>query len=162
MKTYERLGKDTPHKAAEPLLKDLREEDEAGTRPLSPKEPSISETPQQTIDVRSDDMVQENVEDNVLVREDDEIPVAHSQEDNDSGPNSSDMKGVAVRKARQRKKSYGPEASEKPYLGLFEASLVQDATIPTVQIKDLRENITGGEKTWKEGLSCLVCGTQIN
>jgi hypothetical protein len=53
-------------------------------------------------------------------------------------------------------------ADSEAYRGLFEANLkMQDR--PTVwEVCDLRENVTGGEKTWTEKASCLECDVNID
>ncbi len=68
---------------------------------------------------------------------------------------------------RPRKK--GPEANggggdgARPWEGLFEATLkTADIGPPTIEFRDLREGIVGGEKTWTERVKCLLCGDQVN
>ncbi|AEO66131.1 680fda50-e3d9-40b3-9cff-9576b978825d [Thermothielavioides terrestris] len=68
------------------------------------------------------------------------------------------------RPGRPRKK--GAEAngeSARPWEGLFEATLkTADVGPPLIEVRDLREGIVGGEKSWTEPVKCLLCGNQVN
>ncbi|RFN43451.1 hypothetical protein FIE12Z_12313 [Fusarium flagelliforme] len=67
---------------------------------------------------------------------------------------------VQFEKSRERPKKKVERS--KPYARLFEANLkMQDG--PTAwEIRDLRESVTGGEKTWTEKVHCLICGAVID
>ncbi|KAF4970243.1 hypothetical protein FSARC_2682 [Fusarium sarcochroum] len=52
--------------------------------------------------------------------------------------------------------------SFKPYAGLFEANLKMQEGPTAWEIRDLRESVTGGEKTWTERVHCLICGAVID
>ncbi len=81
-----------------------------------------------------------------------------------SSNNTTGGKATPGRKAgRPRKK--GAEAngdSARPWEGLFEATLKTDKGPPVIEFRDLREGVTGGEKTWTERVKCLLCGNQVN
>ncbi|KAJ6445678.1 ebs-bah-phd domain-containing protein [Purpureocillium lavendulum] len=64
----------------------------------------------------------------------------------------------SVKKSRGRKSV----AETKPYEGLFEAKLKLDDGPTTWQITDLRQGVTGGDRTWTEPARCLVCGVKID
>ncbi len=155
-KTYERLGKDTPHKSATSPTKHLKEEDGV-KRPLSPKEPVAGAT-QQTIDVNSDGLPPTPPAAASKENAKQEAP-ADDDDTKTGGTISSAVDAkVLVRRSKQRTK----EEQSKPYLGLFDATILPNAAPPTIEIRDLRDNVDGGEKSWVESLSCIVCGKAIN
>jgi hypothetical protein len=156
-KTYERLGKTKPHNTTPTPAKEPTEEEEGGKQPLSPKEPTTEAT-LQTIDVKSDG-VSDKTDDNVLVKED--VKASTAREDSLPGQVPLDLKPTGSVRGRPKKKTK-QDVAEKPWLGLFEVSLMTDATPPTFEVKDLREDVSGGEKVWTEHLLCPVCQTQIN
>jgi hypothetical protein len=192
MKTYERLGKAKPHKViAEPLKKEKDDEDAAKNPPLSPKEMGADET-QATIDVKSDDVVHDNVQ--VKVSDDDESsqpardtseledkpspetkPAAAAAQEttptlrSSAATTTTTTTTTATTPSRRRRSGktmpgtngYTPkEKAQKPYLGLFKASLKMDASPPEIEIEDLRD-IDGGERKWTELVQCLLCKSQI-
>lgn len=176
-KTYERLGKDLPHKPAESIKEDKDKEE--AKRPLSPTETGTAVVAEHSIDVKADgegegDSVKVN--DNVDVKRLDEDEAAASSvapEDqtptlNNQTPSAETPgKGTPNRKpGRPRKKAVDSPAitdsKAKPYEGLFEATVRMDLSPPVLEITDLREGVEGGEKTWQEEINCLVCGTRIN
>ncbi|EXK75776.1 hypothetical protein FOQG_19459 [Fusarium oxysporum f. sp. raphani 54005] len=153
MQVYERLGTDKPQQIEGSSVKE--EKPEEATRPLSPID-AEEQKAQSTVNVR-DGTTQDNVHVKKAVRE-----TPRETETLTPGPTpsrsiaSASVKGSAK---RGRKKKI---ADSKPYLGLFEANLkMQDG--PTAwEIRDLRENVTGGDKTWTEKASCLECGANID
>ncbi|GJN72996.1 ebs-bah-phd domain-containing protein [Purpureocillium lilacinum] len=62
------------------------------------------------------------------------------------------------------KRGRGKKAAveSKPYEGLFEAELILDNGPTAWQITDLRQGVTGGDRTWTQPATCLVCGTKID
>ena len=187
MKTYERLGKAKPHKVfVEPLKKEEKEDDDtAKNPPLSPTETGADET-QATIDVKSDEVVQDNVQ--VKGSDDESSPPARGTSELEDKASSETPKPAAQEMAaasaapktegatasgRRRRSTKGAstaaaangytarEKAQKPYLGMFQASLKMDASPPEIEIEDLRENVEGGEKKWTESIKCLLCQTQI-
>ncbi|EWY79883.1 hypothetical protein FOYG_16948 [Fusarium oxysporum NRRL 32931] len=81
-----------------------------------------------------------------------------------SAPRPTPSKSIIATPAKRPAKNDNKKkmGSLKPYAGLFEANLnMRDG--PTVWvIRDLRESVTGGEKTWTEKVHCLICGAVIN
>jgi hypothetical protein len=136
MRTYERLGKDKPQESVEP--------------PLSPKEPVAGGT-QQTIDVNPTGPDEGDESGNIQ-----EQP--QTQKGLSQTHSATDAKAL-LRRAKGRNKN--DDTARKPYEGLFEATIKSSATSPTIEITDLRENITDGQKKWTESLFCLVCGTEV-
>jgi hypothetical protein len=65
------------------------------------------------------------------------------------------------RKGRPRKSDINEAANARPYEGLFSA-VVNVANPPVIEIQDLRENVTGGEKSWTEPVHCLFCSGEIH
>ncbi|KAH6884004.1 hypothetical protein B0T10DRAFT_494175 [Thelonectria olida] len=59
---------------------------------------------------------------------------------------------------KRRKKSTDFE----PYVGLFESTLKLDDGPIKWKIRDLREDISGGNKAWDEEAYCLLCGVIID
>jgi hypothetical protein len=153
MQVYEQLGTGKPHQIEGSSVKG--EKPEEATHPLSPNDAEEQNT-QSTVSVR-DGTTQDNIHVKKAVRE-----RHHGTETTTPGPTPSrsiatvSVKGSAK---RGRKKKI---ADSKPYLGLFEANLkMQDG--PTAwEIRDLRENVRGGDKIWAEKASCLECGANID
>ncbi|CAG1979606.1 unnamed protein product [Fusarium graminearum] len=75
-------------------------------------------------------------------------------------PSKSIIATPAKRPAKNdQKKKMG---SFKLYARLFEANLKMQEGPTVWEIRDLRESVTGGEKTWTEKAYCLICGTVID
>lgn len=183
LETYKRLGTDKPHRS-EPTKVDKTEEEDAGARPLSPTETGAAVSAQQSIDVKQaadagPNTVHANTNDNVEVKGPEEdasttpgtqLPQAVAQPEATNGETGSETplkaaqtKPVSTKKGKSRKK--GSEAlgvAGKPYQGLFEVSLRMDMSPPTLEFKDLREGVVGGERSWTEPIKCLMCGAPIN
>ncbi|KAI6754220.1 hypothetical protein HG530_012734 [Fusarium avenaceum] len=156
MQVYDRLGADKPHRTEGAVVKE--EKTEEAMRPLSPTDAEEKET-QPTIDVHSGE-TQDNVHVKKAIRE-----TPRETETPTPGPTPSrsiaaaSAKGPVKGSAKKGRKK--KSADHKPYVGLFEANLkMQDG--PTAwEIRDLRENVTGGEKTWTEKAYCLICNAAI-
>jgi hypothetical protein len=161
MQVYERLGTDKPYRTERSIAKE--EKPEEATRPLPPSDAEEKET-QPTIDVRPGE-----TNDNVHVKKHMKKAVCETPRETETpttGPTPSrsfataSVKGSARGSAKKGRKM--KTADSKPYLGLFEATLkMQDG--PTAwEIRDLRENVKGGNKTWTEKAHCLLCGSSID
>ncbi|KAJ4118597.1 hypothetical protein NW765_017484 [Fusarium oxysporum] len=161
MQVYERLGTDKPYRTERSIVKE--EKPEEATRPLPPTDAEEKET-QPTIDVRPGE-----TNDNVHVKKHVKKAVCETPRETETpttGPRpfrsfaTASVKGSAKGSAKQGRKM--KTADSKPYLGLFEATLkMQDG--PTAwEIRDLRENVKGGNKTWTEKAHCLLCGSSID
>ncbi|KAF9769327.1 hypothetical protein IL306_013268, partial [Fusarium sp. DS 682] len=131
------------------------EKAEEATRPLSPTDAEEKET-QPTIDVRSGE-TNDNVHVKKAARE------THGETGTPTrGPTPSRSIVNASAKGSAKKGRKKKTGDSKPYLGLFEATLkMQDG--PTAwEIRDLRENVTGGDEAWTEKAHCLLCGSTID
>ncbi|EXM14117.1 Bromo adjacent homology (BAH) domain [Fusarium oxysporum f. sp. vasinfectum] len=153
MQVYERLGTDKPYRTEGSIVKE--EKPEEATRPLSPTDAEEKET-QPTIDVRSGE-TNDNVHVKKAARE-----TPRETETPTPGPTPSRPLATASVKGSAKKGREKKTADSKPYLGLFEATLkMQDG--PTAwEIRDLGENVKGGDKTWTEKAHCLLCGSSID
>ncbi|KAG7413236.1 Chromatin remodeling protein SHL [Fusarium oxysporum f. sp. raphani] len=61
------------------------------------------------------------------------------------------------------KKARKKPAGLKPYEGFFKATLKMKDGRPTAwEIRDLRESVIGGDKSWTENVHCLLCGSVID
>ncbi|KAG8359109.1 hypothetical protein FVEN_g3488 [Fusarium venenatum] len=152
MQVYERLGTDKPHRTEGATVKE--EKPEEATRPLSPTDAEEKET-QPTIDVRSGE-----TQDNVHVKK----GIRETTRDTDTptpGPTPSRTIAAASAKGSAKRGRKKKAVDHKPYLGLFEASLKMQEGPTSWEIRDLRENVTDGDKTWTEKAYCLICGTCI-
>lgn len=160
LRVYEELGADKPHKAAD--VKEEKEEEEA-RRPLSPVEPGTSSVATELpIQVKTDgegDSVKAN--DSVDVKEESKAVTEESPAQPPNGRASTAQTPTGSTPARKvgrgRKKADASEQNSRPYEGLFEATFLSQED--KFLITDLRTGVEGGEKTWKEEVKCLVCGT---
>ncbi|KAI0842953.1 hypothetical protein F5Y06DRAFT_77503 [Hypoxylon sp. FL0890] len=145
LKTFKRLGTDKPHKPTP-----VKEEDagEGAKRPLSPSESGAAQTAEQSIDVKPEE--QQTIK---LADVENALPAIRAE-------NASVSVAEPKRRGRPRK-SEADQAAAKPYVGLFEAVIDSDRSPPVLEITDLRENVTGGDKSWTEPLQCLICGHEI-
>jgi hypothetical protein len=64
---------------------------------------------------------------------------------------------VSAKNGRKKK-----SADDKPYAALYEADLKMNGGPTAWEIRDLRESVTGGEKSWMEEACCLICGAVID
>lgn len=164
MRVYEQLGTDKPHKASD-VKEEKEEQEEEAKRPLSPIEPGTgSVAAELPIQVKTDgegESVKAN--DSVDVKEESAVATEEGSAQPRNGRTSTAQTptgGTPVRKVgRGRKKADASDMNSKPYEGLFEATFKPEDDM--FEIKDLREGIEGGEKTWLEEVKCLVCGTRI-
>ncbi|KAK2469079.1 hypothetical protein H9L39_19347 [Fusarium oxysporum f. sp. albedinis] len=60
------------------------------------------------------------------------------------------------------KKGSKKTAGFKPYEGLFEATLKMKDGPTAWEIRDVRESVIGGDKSWTETAHCLLCGSVID
>ncbi|KAI1461716.1 hypothetical protein F4805DRAFT_242369 [Annulohypoxylon moriforme] len=143
LRTYKRLGRDKPHKPSP-----IKEEDGEGTkRPLSPSETGAAQTAEQSIDVKPEEKQQMmDIDDKKVKTETLTVSVANSE---------------TKRRGRPRKSEPSEKATAKPYEGLFEGVINSDVSPSVLEITDLRENVTDGDKSWTEPLLCLICGQEI-
>ncbi|KAF4464434.1 hypothetical protein FALBO_8727 [Fusarium albosuccineum] len=152
MQVYERLGTSKPHRTEGTVIKEEKASEEA-TRPLSPTDAEEKET-QPTIDVRSGE-----AQDNVHVKKD-----ARETPHTDTptpGPTPSRTLNVSVKgSAKKGRKKKNPDY--KPYQGLFEATLKMNEGPTVWEIRDLRDKVEDGEKTWTEKAHCLMCSAVID
>ncbi|EWZ28451.1 uncharacterized protein FOBCDRAFT_251731 [Fusarium oxysporum Fo47] len=150
---YERLGTDKSHRTEGSIVKEGKPKE--ATRPLSPTDAMEKET-QPTIDVGSGE-----TNDNVYVKKAArETP--RETETPTPGPTPSRSIATASVKGPAKKGRKKKIADSKPYLGLFEATLKMQDGPTTWEIRDLRENVTGGDETWTEKAHCLLCGSSID
>ncbi|KAK3996422.1 hypothetical protein QBC44DRAFT_231900 [Cladorrhinum sp. PSN332] len=183
--TYHRLGIDKPHLPPETIEPKKEEEDTEGKRPLSPTEPGAAVSAQHSIDVKSGESAA-NGSGSVEVKrqEDEDAPTAPedtisltasgrprrstSEKADPSTPINGKAaigKSVSAKKGSTKTKKKGDVNGEtsRPWVGLFEASLMTEVNgPPTIEVKDLRENVVGGAKTWTEPITCLLCGNKVN
>ncbi|EXK78825.1 hypothetical protein FOQG_16524 [Fusarium oxysporum f. sp. raphani 54005] len=76
-------------------------------------------------------------------------------------PTLSRSVATASDKASAKKGHKKNTGDSQPYLGLFKATIrMQDGPIAW-EIRDLRENVTGGDKAWTEEAHC-PCGSSID
>ena len=122
--------------------------------PLTPTEPVNGETKtvKSTIDVQGGETTN-----SLPVRELSDLKKT------DTPPPNSKLSGTPIESTKQISKRGRKKAGEeaKPYEGLFEATLKMSDGPTVWEVRDLRENVKGGEKTWTEKAECLVCGTAI-
>jgi hypothetical protein len=153
MQVYERLGTDKPHQIKGSIV--TEEKPEEATCPLSPIDAEEQKT-QSTVNVR-DGTTQDNVHVKKAVRE-----TPRETETPTPGPTPSRSIATASVKGSAKRGRKKKIADSKPYLGLFEANLKMQYGPTAWEIRDLRENVTGGDKTWTEKASCLECGANID
>ncbi|KAF5125916.1 Chromatin remodeling protein SHL [Metarhizium anisopliae] len=157
MRVYERFGTDKPHiseRAEQTLVK--TETDELVHRPLTPTENKVERTPS-AIDVKGPS---ENGDHAAGGRTSESTPKGPTQTPTPGPPNSVGPKSA---KSASAKKGRGKKAVEdKPYEGLFEASLKMNDGPMVWVINDLRSNVQGGDRTWTERAECLICNKMID
>ncbi|KAI1376287.1 hypothetical protein F4677DRAFT_445545 [Hypoxylon crocopeplum] len=149
VKTYKRLGTEKPHKPAP-----VKEEDggEGTKRPLSPSETGAAQTAEQSIDVKPEEQ-QSTIN---FADVENALPAIKAENATVSVASSKPKQ-----RGRPRKSELNDQAAAKPYEGLFEAVIHSDISPPQLEITDLRENVSGGDKSWTEPLHCLICGHEI-
>lgn len=154
-RVYARLGTDRAHISEPSLIK--KEEVEAVKRespvaPLSPPK-GEDEQPRATIAVHGDALTD----------------AAVKQSDVDTPKPADPMPSAAqlpqperpAKTLARRKSAKGRLSNSKPWTELFEADLRMSDGPMVWEMKDLRQGVTGGSKTWTEPASCLLCNTTI-
>lgn len=160
MKVWDRLGNDKPHKA--PDVKEEKKEE--ATRPLSPVEPGTAAVAAELpIQVKTDgesETVKAN--DSVAVKDESKTGAEGSTppQNGKASTTQTPIAETAARKGGRGRKKAEVDLSNKPYEGKFEATFSSE--ISSMEIKDLRAGVEGGQKTWTEDVHCLVCGTRIS
>ncbi|KAI0848933.1 hypothetical protein F5Y00DRAFT_78374 [Daldinia vernicosa] len=149
LKTYKRLGTDKPHK---PTPVKEEEAGEAAKRPLSPSETGAAQTAEQSIDVKPEEQ-QQTIE---LADVENALPAIKAESTSVSVATSKPKP-----RGRPRKSGVDGPTAAKPYEGLFEGVIQSDLSPPVLEITDLRESVTGGDKSWTEPLHCLICDHEI-
>ncbi|KAI4861776.1 hypothetical protein F4820DRAFT_460704 [Hypoxylon rubiginosum] len=147
LKTYKRLGTDKPHKSAP-----VKEEEggEGAKRPLSPSESGAAQTTEQSIDVKPEEH-QQTIK---LADVEGTLPAIKAESANVSV-------AEPKRRGRPKKSERDDPTAIKPYEGLFEAIIQSDLSPPMLEVTDLRDSVTGGEKSWTEPLHCLICNHEL-
>ncbi|KAI0395748.1 hypothetical protein F5Y17DRAFT_422111 [Xylariaceae sp. FL0594] len=146
MKTFARLGTDRPHMSQ----RGQNGESENGRRQPSPGEPGVAKSAQQS------SYAEPNGQDAVELGE-----AAKLEEVNGASGTPKMARSDSKRKARPRKPYTHGLSKNKPYDGLFSAQ-VNNSVQPSIEIRDLRENLTSGDKVWTEPIHCLLCDTVIH
>ncbi|KAG7403302.1 Chromatin remodeling protein SHL [Fusarium oxysporum f. sp. rapae] len=151
IKVYEQLGTDKPHRTEGFVVKEGKPEE--ATRPLSPTDAEETET-QPTFHVRSG-KTNDEVNAKKPARENPRETVIPT-------PGPTPPRSVATASAKGSAKTGRKNTEDsKPYLGLFEATLQMKNGLTAWEIRDLRENVTGGDKAWTEEAHC-PCGSTID
>lgn len=131
-------------------------DDDSVQHPLTPTETKEERTPS-AIDVKGPS---ENGDHTLVIRNNEGTPKGATQTPTPGPPNSVGPKSV---KTTSAKKGRGKKAADdKPYEGLFEASLKMNDGPMAWVITDLRPNIAGGDRTWTERAKCLICNNTID
>jgi hypothetical protein len=153
MQVYARLGTDKPHRTDGAVSNE--EEAENVTCHLSPTGAEKEEA------IRTIDVHPEKSRGNIHVKEIvPETPLVTRNSTPRPTPSKSIIATPAKRSAKNDQKK--EVESFKPYAGLFEANLRMQEGPTAWEIRDLRESVTGGEKTWTEEAYCLICGAVID
>lgn len=156
LETYKRLGNDKPYKSV-PIKEEAQEDVEGPKRPLSPSESGAAQTAQQSIDVKPE-------EQGTIKMSDVEKPLTETtiQAEDPSSIAVPSSSSEPKKRGRPRKSEGGDGDKSKPYEGLFEGIVRNDLSPTVVEIKDLRQNVVGGEKSWTQPVSCLICDHVIH
>lgn len=151
MRTWQRLGAREPHRSV--AVKEEVNGDEP-REPLSPSETGVAATAQDTIDVKAEEKT-------IRLSEDD--GAASSVADiKDLTIVSSVPAAPEVKKRGRPRKSEARDLAETPYVGHFKAALTDESEkAPIMEITDLRHDVFGGERAWKEPVRCLRCKQDI-
>lgn len=152
MREYGQLGTGKPHQTKGTIVKERQRDDKAAC-PFSPKNGEEKET-QPVIDVRYGEAYTHSP---VKKAEGGISRPLEAPTPNPTPSNTDAQAKLTVKKSRKRK-----GAASKPYEGLFKATLNLSDGPTTWEIQDLRENVSGGEKTWSEQVHCLLCGIAID
>ncbi|KAG5999298.1 hypothetical protein E4U43_002159 [Claviceps pusilla] len=167
MDVYERLGTELPHKSEkkEESTVKLEEDDqehehehehdtEMPQRPLTPTDSKEEDKTPSATDVKRPE--EDGHHRRLSSRRSHSTSKAPTQTPTPGPPNSASQR--SVKWPSTTKKSRGKKmAEEKPYQGLFQATLRMKEGPMAWEITDLRPNIKGGDRTWTERAACLVC-----
>ncbi|KAG5989340.1 hypothetical protein E4U52_005649 [Claviceps spartinae] len=162
MRVYEQLGIDKPYKSEkkeDPVVKleHIHEDDTEIKLPQQPLTPT--ETKEQEHTPLAMDFEGLKVDSDAIqpAKARKGTPKAPTQTPTPTPgpPNPPSQRSV---KSTLTKKSRGKKGrNERPYEGLFQASLRMTEGPMAWDITDLRPNIQGGDRTWTERAACLVC-----
>ncbi|KAM0361934.1 hypothetical protein ACHAPK_011650 [Fusarium culmorum] len=143
---------DKPHRTEGAVLNE--ENAEEAIHPQSPADAEEKEI-QPTIDVRSGG-TQGNIHVKEVVRE-------TVLEPKSSTPKPTPSKYIIATSAKRLAKNGRKKKAKdyKPYAGLYDADFNMQEGPAAWEIRDLRENVTGGERSWTEKAYCLICSTGI-
>lgn len=126
---------------------------ESAKRPLSPSETGAAQTAEQSIDVKPE----ENQQTIKMADVENALSAIKAENANSVAVASTEPK----RRGRPRKSELNDQAAAKPYEGLFEGVIHSERSPPVLEITDLRDSVTGGDKSWTEPVQCLICGHEI-
>lgn len=166
MDVYERLGTELPHKSEkkEESTVKLEENDqeqehehdtEMSQRPLTPTESKGEDkTPSATHVKRPEE---DGHHRRLSSRRSESTSKAPTHTPTPGPPNSASQRSVKWSSSTTKKSRGKKMAEEKPYQGLFQATLRMKEGPMAWEITDLRPNIKGGDRTWTERAACLVC-----
>ncbi|EXK77361.1 hypothetical protein FOQG_17920 [Fusarium oxysporum f. sp. raphani 54005] len=154
IQVHERLGIDKAN-VSERLAG--KEQEPEVTHPLSPANTEEKET-QPMIDVRSGE-----TNDDLCFKK---AALESQRETGTLVRGRTPFEAIATAPANQSAKKGNKKGSKKtagfkPYEGLFEATLMKDG-LTAWEIRDVRENVIGGDKSWTENAHCLLCGSIID
>ncbi|KAG5955483.1 hypothetical protein E4U58_007061 [Claviceps cyperi] len=167
MRVYERLGTDKPHKSEkkeDPAVKlehihEMETEIELPQQPLTPTETKEQEHTPLTMNFEGLKVDSDAVRP-AKARKGTPKALTQTPTPTPGPPNLASQRSV---KSTWTKKSRGKKGrKERPYEGLFEASLRMTEGPMAWDITDLRPNIQGGDRTWTEQAACLVCKHSID
>ncbi|KAG6036180.1 hypothetical protein E4U19_003563 [Claviceps sp. Clav32 group G5] len=162
MRVYERLGIDKPHKSEkkeDPAVKlehmqENETEIELPQQPLTPTETKEQEHMPSVMNFEGLKVDSDAVRPTKARKGTPKAPT-QTPTPTPGPPNLPSQRGV---KSISTKKSRGKKRrTERPYEGLFEASLRMTEGPMAWDITDLRPNIQGGDRKWTERAACLVC-----
>lgn len=150
MRVYERLGTDKPHKSR--TTKRLETDDDPVRWPLTPTESNEDKSGPSTVTVRKPS------QDRAHTRPQRKMKDTSNAAEETLTPEPPTLVSQKSSKSWFPKKGWRKTAADdKPYEDLFEASLILNEGPTVWEITDLRTNIKGGERIWKERAKCLVC-----
>ncbi|KAG6008876.1 hypothetical protein E4U21_003687 [Claviceps maximensis] len=163
MHVYEQLGTELPHKSEkkeESVVKleheqESENEAELPQRPLTPTENKEEEHTPSAIDVKGS----ERNESHTRLSSRRSVSTASTPMQTPTpGPSNSVSRRSAGKSRASTKNGRGKKlAGEKPYEGLFQATLRMKEGPMAWEITDLRPNIQGGDRMWTERAACLIC-----
>ncbi|TQV95851.1 Bromo adjacent region [Cordyceps javanica] len=151
-RVYQRLGTDRPHIPEPPAIKKEEEDSIKRESPQAPLSPPKGDDDQ----LRATIAVHGDANTDAAVKQSDEgtpkLPEPTPPAAQLPLPEMP-IRGLARKKSAR---SRGP--TSKSWLDLFEADLRMSDGPMVWEVKDLRQGVTGGSKTWTEPALCLLCG----